>query len=501
MGSRGLFAGVVVLAALAAAPATADKRSDTLRFAYDQSVENIDPYFNNVRLGVILRHQIWDTLISRDPASGEYKPHLATAWRTIDDKTLEFDLRRGVKFHDGQEFTADDVVYTLNFVSNPANKAVTQQYVSWIDHAEKLDPYKVRIVTKQPTPSAIEYLSSPIVIHPHEHYAKGGPKLMNEKPVGSGPYRVVQHVLGKTILLERNPDYFGPPAKIGKVEIRIIPDRQTQMAEMLSGGLDLIMHVPTDQAEQLKTVPNLQVVGGETMRIAFLQLNTLDDTPAPMLKDVRVRRAINHAIDRKTMMSRIVGEGARVIDTVCFPTQFGCTEEGAARYDYDPPKAKQLLAEAGFPNGFTIPFLAYRERNQSEAVIGYLRAVGITANLSFMQYAAMRDQVRAHRSGIAHWTWGSSSINDVSASTPIYFKFSEDDVNRDEQVRAALDEGDGVMDPERRKAAYKRALTRIADQAYAVPLYSLPVAYVGAKDLAFKAYPDEIPRFFEMSWK
>jgi peptide/nickel transport system substrate-binding protein len=113
----------------------------------------------------------------------------------------------------------------------------------------------------------------------------------------------------------------------------------------------------------------------------------------------------------------------------------------------------------------------------------------------------MRDQVRAHRSGIAHWTWGSSSINDVSASTPIYFKFSEDDVNRDEQVRAALDEGDGVMDPERRKAAYKRALTRIADQAYAVPLYSLPVAYVGAKDLAFKAYPDEIPRFFEMSWK
>jgi peptide/nickel transport system substrate-binding protein len=230
-------------------------------------------------------------------------------------------------------------------------------------------------------------------------------------------------------------------------------------------------------------------------------MNTLDDTPAPMLKDVRVRRAINHAIDRKAMVARIVGEGARVINTICFPTQFGCTDEGAARYDYDPAKAKRLLAEAGYPNGFTISFHAYRERNQSEAMIGYLRAVGITANLNFMQYAAMRDQGRAHRTAISHWTWGSSSINDVSASTPIYYKFSEDDVNRDDQVRAALDEGDSVMDPEARKAAYKRALARIAEQAYAVPLYSLPVAYVAGKALAFKAYPDEIPRFFEMSWK
>ncbi|HYY84587.1 MAG TPA: ABC transporter substrate-binding protein, partial [Beijerinckiaceae bacterium] len=217
MRSRGLFAGLIVLAALAAAPAAADKRSDTLRFAYDQSVENIDPYFNNVRLGVILRHQIWDTLIYRDPDTGQYKPHLATAWRVVDDRTLEFDLRRGVKFHDGQEFTADDVVYTLNFVSNPANKAVTQQYVSWIERAEKLDPYKVRIVTKQPTPSALEYLSSPVMIHPHQHYRAVGPKGMNEKPIGSGPYRVVQHVLGKSIALERNPDYFGPPAKIARV--------------------------------------------------------------------------------------------------------------------------------------------------------------------------------------------------------------------------------------------------------------------------------------------
>ena len=136
------------------------------------------------------------------------------------------------------------------------------------------------------------------------------------------------------------------------------------------------------------------------MRIAFLHLNTLENTPAPQLKDIRVRQAIMHAIDRESMVKQIVGEGARVLHTHCFPSQFGCTDEGAPRYAYDPAKAKQLLAEAGFPNGFDIDFYAYRERNQTEAMIGYLRAVGIKANLRFMQYAAMREAVRAGKAAL-----------------------------------------------------------------------------------------------------
>src|SRR4030095_10433895 len=111
-------------------------------------------------------------------------------------------------------------------------------------------------------------------IHPHEYYAKVGPKGMNEKPIGSGPYRVVEHALGKFIRLERNPDYFkdSPKAqpKIERVEIRFIPDKQTQVAEMLAGGLDLIMGVSPDQAQPMRGVPALQVVSGETMRMAFL---------------------------------------------------------------------------------------------------------------------------------------------------------------------------------------------------------------------------------------
>lgn len=492
------------MAALTSMPASAQKAANTVRFAYDQAPENVDPFFNNVRIGVIIGANVWDTLIYRDPNTNEYKGQLAKSWKQVDDKTIEFELREGVKFHNGEEFDADDVVYTLNFISKPENKVVTQGNVNWIEKAEKLDKYKVRLTTKEIFPAAIEYLAGPVVIHPNAYYEKVGPKGQNEKPVGSGPYKVSNYVPGKSITLELNKDYFKdspkPQPKIGKIDIRFIPDRQTQMAEMLSGGGDLIMHVPKDQADQLKTVPTLQVVSGETMRIVFMQMNIQDGTPSPALKDERVRKAIIHAIDREAMVKNIVGDGSRVINTICFPSQFGCTDEGATRYNYDPAKAKALLAEAGVKD-LTLDIVAYRERNQTEALIGYLQAVGIKTNLRFLQYAAMREQIATNKAMLTHQTWGSFSVNDVSAATPNYFAFRSEDVTRDPEVRDLLNKGNNSVDPAVRKEAYKGALKIIADKAYATPLYSLPVYYVANKDLNFKAYPDEMVRFWEMGWK
>jgi peptide/nickel transport system substrate-binding protein len=487
------------------APAFAGKRDNSIRFAYDQAPESVDPFMNNVRIGVIIAQQVWDTLIYRDPKTNEYKGQLATSWKWIDDKTLEVELRQGVKFHNGEEFDADDVVYTLNFVAKPDNKVVTQQNVNWIDRAEKLDKHKVRIIAKRPFPAAIEYLAGPVVIHPNEYYAKAGPQGMNEKPVGSGPYRITEHALGKFVRMERNPDYFKdspkPQPKIDKVEIRFIPDGQTRVAEVLAGGLDMIMSVAPDQAQQLRAVPRLQVVSGETMRFVFLHFNTTENAPAPQLRDIRVRRAILHAIDRDAMVKQIVGAGARVLHALCFPSQFGCTEEGVPRYGYDPAKAKQLLAEAGVPDGFEVDLYAYRERNQTEAMIGYLRAVGIKANLRFMQYAAMRDANRAGKAAITHQTWGSFSVNDVSAATPVFYKGTPDDVTRDPEVIALLERGDSSVDPKARQEAYAKALALIQERAYAAVLYSLPTFYVATGDLVFTAYPDEMPRFWEMSYK
>jgi peptide/nickel transport system substrate-binding protein len=230
-------------------------------------------------------------------------------------------------------------------------------------------------------------------------------------------------------------------------------------------------------------------------------MNTMDNTPGPPLKDIRVRQAIHHAIDRDTVVKQMVGEGARVIHTVCFPPQLGCSHDRAPRYGYDPAKAKQLLAAAGFPNGFDIDFYAYRERDQAEAMISYLGAVGIRANLRFLQYAAMRDAMRSGKAALLHQTWGSFSVNDVSAAVSVFHKGTADDINRDPDIKALLDRGDSSVDAAVRKDVYAKALALIADRAYAVPLYTLPTYYVATRDLVFTAYSDEIPRFWEMSYK
>jgi peptide/nickel transport system substrate-binding protein len=491
--------------AMHAGPASASKSDDTLRFATEQLPESIDQYFNNVRIGTIIGGLVWDTLLYRDPKSGDLKGQLAKSWKRTADRTLEFELRQGIKFHNGEEFDADSVVFTLNFVSNPANRVKTHDNVNWIEKAEKVDKYKVRIVTKTAFPAALQYLAETIPIYPAKYYAEVGPKGMSAKPVGTGPYKVLQYVPGKVLSFERNKEYFAdspvPKPQIGKVEIRFIPDRQTQMAEMLSGGLDLIMNVSQEQAEQIHTVPNLQVVSADSLRVAFIQLNELDGAPNKALKDVRVRRAIAHAIDRETIVKQIVGPGARTVHAVCHPSQFGCPDgEGVAHYAYDPARAKKLLAEAGFPNGFETEILVNRDRNQAEAIINNLAAVGIKTQLNFMQPSAARDLLRANKAQLAMRTWGSYDINDVSSFTPVFFTFEPDDIARDPVVRDLLVKGNSLMLPRERSDAYKAAIARIADQVHAIPLWTLPVKLVATKDLVIPN-PVENLRIREMSWK
>src|SRR5690606_34357206 len=195
------------------------------------------------------------------------------------------------------------------------------------------------------------------------------------------------------------------------------------------------------------------------MRFVFMQMNILDNTPASQVKVERVREAILHAINRAAIVTNIVANGAEILNSICTPSDTSCTDEGAPEYKYDPELSKKLLAEAGYPNGFDIDIVAYRERNQTEAIINYLQAVGIRAKLNFLQYAAMRDMIRAGKASLTHQTWGSNLVNDVSASTPVYFAFGNDDITRDPKVRELLDKGDHTIDSQARNAAYKQALT------------------------------------------
>lgn len=501
---QGFLTGTVAtLAILAAGVAHADKSDDTLRAAFTKELESVDSYYNSAREGVVLQRAIWDGLIYADPQTGEYKGNLATEWSWIDDTTLELKLREGVKFHDGSDFTADDVVYTVNFVADETNGAVTQRNVNWMDHAEKIDDHTVRIFTKAPFPAALEYLSGPVSIYPADYYAEVGPSGMGLKPIGTGPYKVVSVDPGKHFVLEANEDYFdGPKGKpqIGHVDIRTIPDVNTQIAELFSGQLDLIWQVPSDQAERMAQMDGFNVSNESTMRVGYLAMDAAGRSGAdnPFTK-LEVRQAVNHAINRQELVDQLLQGKSIPVHTACFPSQFGCAQD-VTEYDYDPEKARELMAEAGYPDGFTTEFYAYRDREYAEAITSYLNAIGIRTDFKMLQYSALRDLSMKGEVPISFQTWGSFSVNDASAMVSQYFKHGELDDARDDQVLADLDIADSSTDPEVRKDHYRTALQRIADQAYWAPMFSYNTNYVTTEEVAYTPTADEVLRFHAMTW-
>ncbi|MBN9007980.1 MAG: ABC transporter substrate-binding protein [Rhizobiales bacterium] len=503
-GLAGFLAAIAVAGTSGAA--VAGKSNDTLVYASDSEPENVSPYHNNLREGVIIARHVFDNLIYRDPKTGKYAPQLATNWKWVDTTTLDLTIRSGVTFHNGDPLTADDVVFTLNYVVNPDSKVITKQNVNWIKSAEKIGNDGVRIHLAGPFPAAIEYLAGPIPIYPEKYFKKVGLDGFAKAPIGSGPYKVTAVTPGKGVTMEKNTNYWkgsplGQPS-IGKLVFRVIPDAETRLAELMTGGVDWIWRVSKDQATQLKSAPNITVLSAETMRVGFLQFNAVGSSPAAVpFKDVRVRQAVAYAIDRKSMRDNLVGGGARIMNSACFIDQFGCTDDGVPRYDYNPAKAKELLKEAGYPNGFKTELYAYREREYAEAVIGYLRAVGIDAHLNYLKYAAMRDAHRAGKTPITFQTWGSFSVADASAFTGVWFKGDADDSSHDAEVQKLLKNADTSVDTEERLKTYQQALKMIAEKAYLFPLFSYPANYAFTNDLAFTGESDELPRFYAAHWK
>ncbi len=494
----------LLLVSLSAGYALANKKDGVLNVASETELESVDNYFNTAREGILLSRMLWDGLFYRDPSTFKYKGNLATSFKWVNDTTLEFNLRKGIKFHNGEAFDADDVVYTLNWISKPENKVKTQRNVNWIGKATRLSKYKVRLTLKKVFPAVFEYLSGPLVIYPNEYYAKVGPEGMGVKPVGTGPYKATKIDLDKQRFeFESYSGYHKgpkPKASIKRIVYRTIPERNTQFAELLSGGLDWIWRVPADQAENFKKAGRFTVQNASTMRIGYVSFDASARTGKNPMNDKRVRQAIAHAIDRKTILNSLVKGASKVVHSACFPTQFGCTSN-VKKYAYNPKKAKELLAKAGYPNGFTTDFYAYRNRDYAEAMIGYLNAVGIKTKFTYLKYSALRDKVQSGKVPFQFMTWGSYSINDVSAITSNFFKGGVDDYARDKKVIAALEKGDSSISPKVRKKSYRSALRRIANEVYWLPLFSYNTNYVFSKEVAFEPTADEIPRFFTVKWK
>jgi peptide/nickel transport system substrate-binding protein len=220
------------------------------------------------------------------------------------------------------------------------------------------------------------------------------------------------------------------------------------------------------------------------------------------MTNLKVRQALFHTIDRQALADRLVRGGSRVPDAPCFPSQFGCDGEATVKYDYNPDKARRLLAEASFPNGFDIELTGYvQPRQWSEAVQNYLQAAGIRARLNLMQVAAQIQRAWRGELAMSMGSWGSYSVNDVSAILPNYFTFGNDDYARDEELKRLIEEGGSTNDEEARLHAYSAAIRRATEQAYWLPLHTYVNAYAFSRQLDFTPYPDELPRFYLAKWK
>jgi len=497
---------VVVLAAmLATAPAMAQKSADTLRAVDWTQIADVTPYYNQIRDGIVISLHAWDALVYRDPDTFANKPLLATSWKFIDDTTLEFSLRKGVKFHDGSPFSADDVVYTYNSILN--DKLVsTPSNFTWLAGTEKVDDYTVRVKLKRIFPAAIEYIGMVLPIMPKAYREKVGVEAYSKAPIGTGPYRITKVDGASEFDFERFDDYFAdspkPKPAIKRLILREETDNNTALVALIGGKADWTWNFIPDNFDNVAKMPGLVAMRGGAMRVYYLGFDVAGRTGANNpLTNMKVRQAIAYAINRADMAKNLMQGDSRVLDTPCYPTQFGCDEAAAVKYPYDPAKAKALLAEAGYPNGFDTELVTFVPPQYGAVMQNYLRAVGINAKISQLQVQAVIQRGIEGTLPLVLTNWGSYSINDASAFMPSFINGGSQDYIRDPELQKLVDQGGSSVDPAERKRNYSAAIKMITEKMYFLPLFNSVVTYGVAKNLNFKPWPDELPRFYLSSWK
>ncbi len=497
-----LLAATTALTALTLAPAWADKASNTLNVAFAAEPEPLDTYKIAGREGLILARHIYDGLLYKDLDSGEIVPALAESWAFTAPQVMEFTLRQGVTFHNGAPFSADDVVETLNAVVKPEYGTRYSISVDWIESVEKLDDHRVRITMSKPFAGAIEMLADALPIYPHEFFAENGSAGMAATPIGTGPYRLVAQEPGVRYELERFAEHYaGSPkgdASIERIVVRTIPEMNTQYAELMSGALDWIWRIPPDQAERLEG--RVQIISAPIMRIGYVGFAPEalgGDSP---IADKTVRQALIHATNRGAIVDAFAGGASEVLDTACNPAQFGCLQD-VVSYDYDPEQARAMLAEAGYGEGFEIDMVfAAMPRPMAEAIAADLAQVGVTLTLNEQQYAAGVGKWRAKDLPAFFSNWGSYGIGDTAFILSNFFGGGADDLVQDAELAGWLTTADSASDRALREENYAKAVQKIAEEAYWMPMYNFNVNYGLASDLAFTPHPDEFARWWLASW-
>ena len=485
-------------------PAWAQKSADILRITWREAISDPDPYHVRLRNGLVLSHLAFDGLIWRDPDTFTLKPLLASSWKYIDDTTIEFELRPDAMFQNGDRVTSADVVYTVGIALTDPAVAVPSNY-AWLAGAEAMDATHVRIRLKRVFPAALEYLALALPILPKDYRSYLGADLFSRHPIGAGPYRIAEIGPGH-ILLDRFDDYPATSpkgrAQIAHIAITQVNSVEAEIGALLDGQADWVWSYAPESSDKINANPALQEIRAESMRIFYLSLDAAGRSqPGGPLTNVKVRQAIFAAIDRNSLARQEIALGGRVPDAPCYPTQFGCDQTAAPRIVFDTARAKALLAEAGYPDGFETEIVSYLLPHYAQDIAADLARIGIRARITQLAPLAATARAAEGRAPLLLGSWGSTSINDVSAILPYFFGGGDLDYARLPELQTLIEQGGGTTNPDKRRAFYSRAIRIIGDQALWLPLHTGIATYAFTRNLNFRPSADEIPRLSQAGWK
>jgi peptide/nickel transport system substrate-binding protein len=486
----------MALQALIASPVPAAER--TLTIGRPVSTSGMDPGF--LREAATIVDNIFDTLVLRDE-NMKLVPGLAVSWKSIDDTTWEFKIREGVKFHNGEDLNAEAVKFTLDRVLDPAAKSPTLSYIRTIASVEVVDPYTVRIKTSTPDPLIPTRMSRyPAYVVPPKYVKEVGADVFARRPVGTGPYKFVEFVPDRHVILEANKNYWRGTRSVERIVWRPIPDDMSRATALVTGEVDLIEGVPVDLADLMRSSPETDLVqvknGGLTIYLGLVMNH-------PPLDKVKVRQALNHAIDRKSIVKSILRDMATVRGTQVGPADFGYVDLPAP--EYNPAKAKSLLAEAGLPEGFSITMQASRrymkDTEVAQAIAQQFRDIGVKANLEVLDWSVYVQQV-PRKGPIFMLGWGSTQTLDADAAIYAILRSGEPYSTASiPELDRLLDESRAIVEP----AARQKVLTKIqelaAEQIPLLTLYQEDSLYGKRKNVAFAGRPDARIPVFDITLK
>ncbi len=498
-------------AAIAVAASAAD-----LSVALGADVTSIDPHFHNLTPNNNVGGHIFEPLVTKDP-HGQLKPALAESWRAVDDLTWEFRLRQGVKFHDGSEFTAQDVAFSLDRVPTvPNSPSPFTTYSKQITEKILVDPYTIRLKTAAPYPLMANDMGTILIVSSRaargattEYFNSG------KAAIGTGPFKFVRWQKGDRVELVRHDAYWGPKPAWDRVTFRIITSDPTRVASLLAGDVRAIESVPTADLAKVARTSGLSVYRVVSHRVMYLHLDSsrdkspfvtdkagkpLDGNP---LKDVRVRRAISKAINRQALVERVMEGAARATGQLMPEGMFGYTP-ALKPEPYDPEGAKKLLAEAGYPGGFGLtlhgPNNRYVNDEQvAQAIAQMLSRVGIVTKVDAMPSSVYFTRANKLDFSFILVGWGSDTAEASSPLKALLATFNKDkgmgQANRgrysNPRMDATLEQALATVDDAKREKLLQQATEIAMTDVGIIPLYHQENLWATRKGVAYTPRADE----------